>query len=176
MSKVVLFTFVLVVVLSSDPSNAAEKAPVNNEQLAYEITVTAPGSKSQGWHGTLYDKNGQPMKVKSGEKWSTDIGILVSVKYKQKHIPYGMISENQLKRIENILMDESWSYKLYRTHTDSKCPSWRGELQRRNVVIKPDTGEQVQTPMGPFKWLKEPQNEPHGWVHVLWKVKADPKC
>ena len=76
-----------------------------------------------------------------------------------------MISSTQ--KVENIIMPDPWSYKLYRTNIGTRCPSWRGELLRGDAVVTPQTGsEQVRTPMGPFIWLKKN----HGWVHKSWNV------
>lgn len=176
MTSKMLFSYtILAALFSLRPAQAVEERPAYKEQLTYEITVTAPGTHSQGWHGTLYDESGHVMQVETGKKVMTDIGELVSIAPVEGQIwkPYGLISTDQ--KIENIIMPESWSYKLYRTNTGSRCPSWRGELLRGGSVVKPlANSESVQTPMGPFIWLEA--NVPHGWVHQSWKVKKSERC
>jgi hypothetical protein len=152
--------------------NAAEGQSAGKEQLIYEITVTDPGVKMQGWHGTLYDVNGNAMKVEVGKTVMTDIGELKSTAADPIMVwkSYGMVPTTP--GMENHPMPDPWSYKLYGKGIGSKCSSWRGELLRGNAVIKPPAGgDQVQTPWGTFIWL----NESHGWVHKSWKVNAA-KC
>jgi len=151
---------------------AAQEQPVGKEQLIYEITVTIPGSRSQGWHGTLYDENGHAMQVEVGKTVMTDIGELKSTAEDPVALwkPYGMVPTTP--GMENHPMPDAWSYKLYGKDIGSRCSSWRGELLRGNVVIKPPAGgDQMQTPWGTFIWL----SESHGWVHKSWKVDTA-KC
>jgi hypothetical protein len=170
MRRIIFFTCALLAALPCiRPAPAAEQRPVVKEQLLYEITVTAPGTRSQGWHGTLYNANGQPMQVAVGKTETTVIGELVSVAAVsgQRWQPYGMIPVKP--GMTNDIMPDAWSYKLYRTGIDTRCPSWRGELLRGDIVVTPQTGsKQVQTSMGQFIWA----TEPHGWIHKSWNVEV----
>lgn len=176
MTKSTLSACALLAALSSvQPSNAAEEALGKKELLTYEIVITDPGTRSQGWHGTLYDESGHIKPVEIGKIENTEIGELVSVAptEEQPWTPYGMIPTTP--GMENVVAPDpwasvTWSFELYRTNIGSKCPSWRGELLRGGVAVEPQTaGEQIQTPLGPFIWLDA--QKPHGWVHKSWKVK-----
>lgn len=157
MRKVIPFVWAMVATLPF-----AWLAQAAEERLAYDIVVTAPGTKSQGWHGTLYDEKGNPLKVKVGEtRTLPPIGTLVGVACSQPWVPCGMVPR---PRLSNVPMREQWIYKLYTTNIGSRCPSWRGELLRNGDLIPPPMGAAVETPWGPFIAA----SEPHGWAHKSW--------
>lgn len=166
MTKTAFLACALLAALSFPPrAHAQEKHPADKERLSYDIVVTDPGSKNQGWHGTLYDEKGQPIAVEAGKTVTTEIGELKSVARETPWKPHGMISTAQ--EIVNEVMPDRWSYKLYKTGVGTRCPSWRGELLRNDAVVKPQGGAPTMTPMGPFIWIEGP----HGWAHKSWKVK-----
>lgn len=169
MTRTILLTCAVVAALCSvRDANSAEKRPVGKEQLTYEVVVTNPGTKSQGWHGILYDDNGQVVQVEAGKTVNTDIGELVGVAPVdgQPWKPYGAVPATP--GMENINQPDAWAYKLYKTGLGSRCPSWRGDLLRGAIVVKPHAGgEEVKTSLGPFIWL----GTSHGWAHKSWKVK-----
>jgi hypothetical protein len=47
--------------------------------LFYQITVTSPGTGSQGLNGSLYDLGGQAMEVEPGKSVKTHVGDFVSI-------------------------------------------------------------------------------------------------
>jgi hypothetical protein len=151
-------------------------ASAADERLAYEITETAPGSRSQGWHGVLYDRSGTAIEVEVGKAVMSDVGELTSVAKTQNWVPYGMIPTEMLRWMEgsgkgNVIMGEAWSYRLYLIGEDTRCPSWRGELLRDGSIVAPAAdGPPVLTPMGPFI------SGPHGFAHTSWKVRATVRC
>ncbi len=145
------------------------------ERLVYKITVTAPGKRSQGWHGTLCDKNGKPVQVEPGKTVKTNVGEFVSVAETTPETPYGMIHADMVRWMKtengNVIMDsEPWEYRLYVVREGSKSEGWRGELRHsRGIIEGPSGDEPVKTPMGPYAWV---QSEHlwglHGWIHVSW--------
>lgn len=150
-------------------------AQASKERLVYEITVTDPGSKSQGWHGTLYDQNGQAMQVEAGKRVKTIAGEFESVPFVQLWVPYGMIHVDMLRWLKDsgsdiIREDQPWWYKLYVTAEGTRSQGFRGELLRGRGVVTPETdGEHVKTPMGPFDWHTSPHGwGSHGWIHASW--------
>ncbi len=151
-------------------------ASATDERLAYEIIETAPGSRSQGWHGVLYDQSGTAIEVEVGKTIMSDIGELTSVAQAEKWVPYGMIPTEMIRWMGsggkgNVIMREAWSYRLYAIGEDTRCPSWRGELLRNGAIVAPSAdGQPVLTAMGPFA------NGPHGWVHTSWKVHETVRC
>ena len=139
-----------------------------NERLAYELVVTLPGSRSQGWHGTLYNAEGKPMTLAPGTKVVTDIGELVSAARTSGQMwkPYGMVPT--ARGMRNDTAQDAWSYRLYATGLGTSCPAWKGELLRAGKALAPPAdGAAVATPWGPFVWLGV-----RGWAHKSWKVRA----
>ena len=50
-----------------------------SDRLVYEIVVTEPGTRSQGWHGVLYDPAGNPIVATPGETVTMPIGEFIDV-------------------------------------------------------------------------------------------------
>lgn len=152
----------------------------NKERLVYDITVTGPGTKSQGWRGTLFDKNGEPMQVEPGKTVTTNVGEFISVAQKTLWDPYGMIHVDMVRWMKaengNVIMDsEPWQYRLYVAQEGSQSEGWRGELRHSRGIITGTAGaEPVKTPMGPHAWVENEQLfDWHGWIHVSWtRAKA----
>lgn len=136
--------------------------------LLYQIEETAAGSRSQGWHGTLYDETGAAVELAPGEARRTAAGIFVGVACTMPWRPCGAIPQEMLKGpnhdlAENVIMDESWSYRVFVTAPGSKSEGTRGMLYRDGTAVV--AGERkISTPMGVFVWA---ENEnlwgAHGW-------------
>jgi hypothetical protein len=148
-----------------------------SERLVYQIDVTDPGSRSQGWHGTLYDKNGHAVQAAPGKIVHTDIGDFLSVAKTDPWVPHGMIHVDQVAWMKtndgNVSIgDQAWSHRLFVAHEGTKSEGWRGELLYRHGIIgQPSDGKPQPTQMGPYHWLngKEPW-QPKGWFHVSWST------
>jgi len=145
----------------------------SDERLVYQITVTAPGTKSQGWHGVLLDIHGKPMTVEPGKTVHTHFGTFVSVAESTPWTPYGMIHEDTVQWMQthggNVIMDsEPWAYRLYVEREGSKSEGWRGELLHgRGIVPEPSDEKPFATPMGPFTWVRPVHLwDRAGWLHV----------
>lgn len=146
-------------------------AQPENERLLYEMIVTTPGSKMQGWYGVLYDDAGRVIQLKPGEQSGTPAMTLVGVAKSDGEYwkPYGAIPVGGVP--ENIILSAAWNYKLVLTNLQSKCPSWRGELRRDGVLFQPTNGSSVTTSFGQFAWSASD----HGWVQPQWNVSTT-KC
>ena len=147
----------------------------NQERLFYEITVTAPGTRSQGWHGTLFGKDGKPVLAEPGKIVTTNVGKFVAVAETTLETPYGMLHEDMVRWMTaengNVIMDsEPWAYLLFVAQEGSKSEAWRGELRyMRGIIAGPSDHDPVATPMGPYTWVKNEQLWGlHGWIHVSW--------
>ena len=167
------FLALAVVLLTAQLSLKA--AAASQQRLVYEITVTNPGTKSQGWHGTLYDQSGEPVQAEPSTRVKTIAGEFESVAKSQPWVPYGMIHGDTLRWLKehgaDVIFDsEPWAYKLYVTNEGSKSQGFRGELLRGGGVVTPESdGEHVKTPMGTFDWHKSPYGwGSHGWIHASW--------
>jgi hypothetical protein len=150
--------------MSCPPAEAAR------ERLFYETVESMPGGKSQGWRGTLYDKEGLAMTIEPGLTAKTPAGTFVSIACAMPWTPCGMIPAVMLRgtdldRAENFIMDEKWSYRLYVVSSGSKSEGVRGELVRDEDIVKPEPNREIKTPMGVFVWADGPNpSGMHGWV------------
>lgn len=150
-------------------------------RLVYEIVVTNPGTKSQGWHGIFYGRDGQevvPVPGKAVDTGLTGVGEFVSVPCIELWVPCGMIHTDTVKWLKEpggeVLMNDPtpWVYKLYVTAEGTKSEGWWGELYQKNVpvdILDPQLKLTVKSPMGPFRleasgfaWGL------HGWFHAAW--------
>jgi hypothetical protein len=150
--------------------------PGPRERLFYEITVTAPGTRSQGWHGTLFDRDGSALTAKPGDSVATNAGTFVAVACDHLWTPCGHIHEDLLAWMKtnagNVIMDRKpWVYRLYVRAECSRSEGWRGELIHGGRIIA--RGKRARTPMGPFVWHKGRYLwDQVGWLHVAWPKAA----
>jgi len=147
------------------------------ERLFYDITVTAPGTRSQGWHGTLYDRDGHAMVVDADDTLQTNAGDFVGVECTQAWVPCGLIHSDMLRWMQtnpgNVIIDSKpWSYRLYVNAECSRSEGWRGELRHGGRLVK-SKWKPVPTPMGPYAW----KNSAYlwgqkGWFHRAWSAPS----
>ena len=143
------------------------------ERLFYEITVTAPGTRSQGWHGTLYDPDGHAVVVEPDDVRQTNAGDFVGVVCAQAWTPCGFIHSDMLRWMQtnpgNVIMDRKpWVYRLYVGAECTRSEGWRGELLHGGRVVRPKT-KRIATPFGPFAWKVSVHLWGQtGWFHKVW--------
>ncbi len=147
-------------------------------RLFYEIVVTAPGSKSQGWVGVLYDAAGKPIYASpSGQPVTTALGEFVDVPGGHWS-PGGMIRTDMAEWMKthdaNEIMDmKPWAYRLYVDGEGSDTAVWTSTLLHDGTAVPPDTNP-IDTPMGQFRtagpdatgWARA------GWLPVSWLEPA----
>lgn len=149
------------------------------ERLFYQITVTAPGTRSQGWKGTLFDRAGQAIEVEPGKSVKTNVGEFVSIACKLLWVPCGMIQTDVVDWMKthegNVIIDaRPCEYRLYVSAEGSKSEGWRGELVLGDVVVTSQF-ERVLAPMGIFVWSENPEMWGfHGWFHEAWVMAQRP--
>ncbi len=153
----------------------AQSAQADDRRLVYQIEVTDPGSRNQGWHGTLYDRDGGPMVVPPGRTVTNGAGAFVSVPCTVAFVPCGMIYANMIDWMTephngNVIMDpNAWAYRLYVTAEGSRSEGWHGELLHGGGAV-PAQPNSFDAPMGPFRWYENPYRwGRHGWFHVSWR-------
>ncbi len=161
-----LLTLTLTAALTP-PASAADA------RLFYEITVTAPGTRSQGWRGVLYDPSGAPLARPAGSVVETNAGPFVSVACDWPWVPCGFIHEDQLRWMQtnggNFIMGrDTWVYRLTVTAPCTRSEGWRGELLRNGQAVRTKK-RRLPTPMGPF----HAKTSAHlwgqsGWFHTAW--------
>jgi hypothetical protein len=169
--RATLAVMLAISVLSSDP--AAAVASNSSRRLVYEIVVTAPGARSQGWHGTLYNTNGAAVQVEPGRTVDTRIGTFVSVACVHAWSTCGMIHTDMLNWLKthngNAILDaKRWMYKLYVLAEGSKSEGWQGQLLHGSRDVTAGDKPFV-TPMGKFVWKRRAQLwDRAGWYHESW--------
>lgn len=150
---------------------AAALSAGRDGQLLYRIDETAAGSRSQGWHGTLFDASGARIALAEGQKLKTPAGGFVGVACVMPWRPCGAILQEMLPSNgipENIITNETWSYRITVASVGSRSEGTHGELLRDGIVVQPDDKRTVKTPMGVFVWA---ENEnlwgSHGWYFKM---------
>ena len=146
-------------------------APDDDARLLYQIEVSSPGTRSQGWRGVLYDRNGMPIALAPGARVDTPAGRFVGVACPHAWSTCGAIEERMLAWMErhehNINMRQRWTYRIHaRGYYGDRL---EGELLRDGVRV--EAGREVMTPMGPYRWRdgsRAPSAQRRGWWHVAW--------
>jgi len=148
--------------------------------LAYQLVVTQPGTKSQGWRGTLFDEAGVAMEVAPGERVATPLGSFVSIECVRLWDACGMIREDMAAWMQtgpayNAMDGAAWVYSVWRDTALDGAVSWRGELARDGAAVAPESAP-AETPMGPFVIAAGPVGGLAwtGWVHESWTAAAAP--
>jgi hypothetical protein len=75
----------------------APSAFASEDHQFYSISVTAPGSRSQGWNGKLLDRAQQELPLEAGKHVSTNAGAFAGVACSLPWVPCGYIHEEQLR-------------------------------------------------------------------------------
>ncbi len=162
---------VLAVLAQIMPASAADEPG----RLAYAIVVTNPGTRSQGWLGTLYGPDGAAMVVDAGKTVETPAGTFVSVTCRELWVPCGMIEQRMVEWLKadpgNAILDgEDWSYRLYVGAEGSKSEAWTGQIVHAGALVEQGLGK-TGTPMGPFVWIDSPYAwGEHGWFPESWRA------
>ena len=143
-------------------------------RLVYSMDVTNPGTRSQGWVGTLYDVDGEAMDVPSGETVMVGFDTYVSVECKEPWVPCGMMRENMIDWLKTHqtnadMGDAVWRYELSVTAEGSRSEGWTGELYRDGAPVSFDDDTRIETPMGAFVARMNGNSwGTHGWLPVSW--------
>lgn len=154
------------------PATAADEPG----RLVYEIVVTNPGTRSQGWSGTLYGPDGAALVIEPGQTVALPVGTFVSVECRELWVPCGMIEQHMVewRKIDPgnaILGNEDWAYRLHVGAEGSKSESWTGQIVHAGSRVEQGTGS-TETPMGPFVWVDSPYAwGEHGWFPKSWMAQ-----
>ena len=146
-------------------------------RLLYEMVVTSPDSRSQGWHGVLYDAAGNTVQAQSGQSVTTPLGDFVSVACGTPWDACGMIRVDMAEWMKThpantpaVGVSNAWLYRMYVSDETSADPLWRSTLLHAGTEVPPDSAP-INTPMGPFRtggpnavgWARA------GWFPVSWQ-------
>ena len=169
---------VLGLLLASAPAGAAlaidlplDGLRAGNGRLVYAMEVTNPGTRSQGWIGTLYGFDGGEIMVPPGETVSVGFETYVSVACTVPWEPCGMIHAAMHDWMQthnaNVIVDNlPWRFELRVTAEGSRSEGWWGALLHEGTAVG-DVDSPVETPMGPFVLLEGAMMwGSHGWFPV----------
>jgi hypothetical protein len=155
------------------PPQLLGASEIRKDKLVYEIVVTAPGTRSQGWKGTVYDLSGKPLEIAVGETVQTNFGIFKSIACTQIWSTCGLIRSEMVEWMKthnaNEIIDaQPWHYQLYVIAPNSKSEGYEGILVHGSNEIGIEIPT-VETPMGLFV----SKGRSHlwdrgGWYHVSW--------
>lgn len=159
-------------------AEAAASAVAVGGRLFYEIVVTAPGTRSQGWHGVLYGEDGREMVVPEGETVSTALGSFTNVPCEHMWSTCGLIHEDMIEWMKahqaNVILDSKpWSYVIDVDAEGTKSEGWTGLLTHGGEEVLPLSGRTL-TPMGPFV-VQGSGTDPwgvNGWYPESWSNVA----
>lgn len=149
------------------------RQPEDDARLLYEMELTAPGTRSQGWRGVLYGRNGFPVQLQHGQRADTPAGRFVGVRCEHPWSACGAIHEDMLAWMRthehNIQMGrERWSYRL--TARGFYGDRLEGVLLRDGRSVA--EAREARTPFGPFRWIDGRRGltaDRHGWFHRAWR-------
>lgn len=158
-------------------------AQTRNGRLFYEMVVTNAGTRSQGWHGILYDADGRSVAANPGVPVETSIGVFEAHACLQPWTPCGFIRAGSLPQSpppSAVLNDPvGWGFRLFVSAEGTRSEGWRGELRHGTEVVPAIAGSApVNTQMGRFVSLGSGDHlwGWHGWSPEAWQTAvADPK-
>ncbi len=106
-----------------------QPAPIPPPQLVYDIVVTQPGTRSQGWRGHLYGDDGAALAVPAGWRVATPLGTFVSVACPHMWSTCGMIREDMVAWMGsgsavNALDGAAWEFRVTRLEGREGTALW----------------------------------------------------
>jgi hypothetical protein len=133
----------------------------------YRIDVTAPGTKSQGLRGTLYDDQGRP--VEAGPDVETPLGRFGWIECHRLWDSCGRWRIGSPTPMSSYVRQErpASGYRIIREERRDGV-HWRGELVGMPATLRPV--RRIETPMGIFRWTSGQMGRMHwrGWVPSEW--------
>lgn len=169
---------------SAQPASEAVPLPsVDAPVPVYQLTVTNPGTRSQGVRGTLYDADGKPLA--GGDEPFADGPAPGPVDTRVGHFEwvrcanlwsvcgYQRLQPGETKSgIDNqpaIAGPTEW--RIVRV-PGANAPAYRGELIYQGKVVDP-AGGRVETPMGPMVRIEGAflGLDWRGWIPAAWAMR-----
>lgn len=146
---------------------AVSSAAAQPARTSYEIEVSAPGTKSQGLRGSLYDREGR--RIGEGPVERTPIGDFRWIPCRMLWESCGRWREGSTP-VRSSYPRQNQSVLRYRITRETRRGRnwWRGEL----VGLSPAAARRgrVETAMGRFRWTsgRVGAAEWSGWVPEGW--------
>ena len=154
----------LLVVAAAGIVSAASAQP---GRTLYRIDVTAPGTKSQGLRGTLFDDQGRP--IAAGPDVQTAIGRFRWIACRQLWASCGRWRAETPPAVSSYVRQES-SVLAYRILHEERRDGvhWTGELVGAPAAAR--AAGRIETPMGIFRWASGRAGRMYwrGWLPDNW--------
>lgn len=124
-------------------------------RMIYQLEVTQPGTRSQGWLGTLYDENGAAIAADPGAIVETAAGPFENLPCTYLWSQCGFIRVGMLpvaapSSLAALTEDQAWVYRLYIHGEGSRSEGRTGVLEQGGTVVFPGGMRRVETPLGVF--------------------------
>jgi len=135
------------------PVQAVAQAP--DGRLIYQLEVTQPGTRSQGWLGTLYDETGASIVAEPGATVETLAGTFeyrpCTYLWSQcGFIRVGMLPVTAPSSPAALMENQAWVYRLYIHAEGSRSEGRTGVLKQGGIAVFPGGMRRVETPLGVF--------------------------
>lgn len=155
---------------------AVPAQPADEGRLFYEMTITLPGTRSQGWNGTLFGPDGAALEPEPGAVVDTHVGTFRAYPCTHLWTPCGMIRDGSLPvppaaTVEAQFDPQGWTFRLSVSAEGTRSEGWHGALWHGDTLM-PATGDPVETAMGRFVPVGESEHlwGWSGWVPEGWGV------
>lgn len=143
-------------------------------RLVYQLEVTQPGSRSQGWLGTLYAENGGAIEAAPGAVVETPLGAFENHPCPHMWSQCGFLRVGMLPvtlpgGFEALTADQSWVYRVYIHGEGSRSEGTTGVLLQGGVRVHPGGTRRMETPLGVFIAVDNDQLwGDAGWFPETW--------
>ena len=154
--------------LAALPATGAPAQERDSGRLYYQLEVTNAGSRSQGWHGTLFGADGAPLVAAPDARVTTPLGVFRNHPCSLPWEPCGFLREDTppapAPDTPAALIDSApWRYQLTVTAEGSRSEGWRGALWHGDEALPPEAAAgPVWTPFGRLVPLAD-DGLPWGW-------------
>lgn len=124
-------------------------------RLIYQLVVTQPGTRSQGWLGTLYDETGAAIVAAPGARVETPAGNFENLPCTYLwsqcgFIRVGMLPVTAPSSPSALMENQAWVYRLYIHGEGSRSEGRTGVLEQGGNPVYPGGMRRVETPLGVF--------------------------
>ncbi|GEM_PF-6012747 len=139
-------------------------------RLIYQLQVTQPGTRSQGWFGTLYDEAGAAVTAEPGATVKMPFGTFENLPCTYLwsqcgFIPAGMLPVAPMTGFAALTEDQAWVYRLYIHGEGSRSEGMTGVLLQGGAQVFPGGMRRVETPLGVFLAI---DNQGQLWGDAGW--------
>ncbi|WP_372841162.1 hypothetical protein [Phaeovulum sp.] len=149
---------------------ASVRAQEVEGRLLYQLEVTQPNTRSQGWLGTLFSEDGTAIVAAPGAVVETKIGA-----FENMPCPYlwsicgfirkGMLPVTEISDPTALLDDNTWIYRLFIHAEGSRSEGLTGVLLHGEDQVSPTGIRRVETPLGVFLAVN---NDGQLWGNSGW--------